>query len=305
MKKLIILWIGLFVLGFSVIAQENPEGTEKQCKKEKKERCLLPEKGDWAIGVDVLPILRTLGTVFWGSSGTMGFQGTPYFTGTPYPNVSVMAKYMATDNCAIRMNFGVSILSSTRGFNVRDDAEFMKNPLTEATVTDYRTTGGYGLSLGLGAEYRVGKKRVIGIFGGDILLGHQAASNKYSYGNKMNKDNQVPTISIDPEFNSVYFAASTSNNNRRLSEKNPGSFSIGAQVTAGMEVFIAPKISLGGQVNISYVFTHNRQVRSESEGWGKTSDKLEKRNDVQTPAGWSHRFTTNNLGGSLYMMFYF
>jgi hypothetical protein len=309
MRKKLILWMGLIIMGFSVIAQENTElqtnSKEKKefkscCKKDKTDKQLLPEQGNWAIGIDAVPLLRTLGTVFWGGNNPMGFQGTPYFTGgNIYPNVSVMAKYMAKSNCAIRVNLGVNISSNTMQDRVRDDAAFFIDNNTVAKVTDQIKTNAYGLSLAVGAEYRHGNRRVVGVFGGDLLFGYYAGSVKYSYGNIMNADNQRPTT------NQPYFASPISDNARALFQKNNGAFSIGAQVSAGLEVFVAPKIALGGQVNLSYVFMYNNKIYREAEGYNELSGKVEKITDIQTPAGWSHKFNTNNLGGSLYMIFYF
>ena len=301
MKKRIILLMSLILMGFSVIAQEITENIEVQIKpkKEKKEKFLLPEKGNWAVGVDMVPLLRTLGTVFWGGSNPMGFQGTPYFQGIPYPNVSIVTKYMVSNKCAIRANLGATIVSTTVGDNVRDDAAFFIDNTTAAKVTDYVETNAYGASVALGAEYRCGKKRVVGIFGGDLLFGYHAASITYTYGNVMNDVNQKPTT------NQPYFPTTTSPNTRALFQKNAGAISAGVQLTSGVEVFVAPKIAIGGQVNLSYVFTYNRQTYREAEGYNELSGNVEQRTDIQTPAGWSHRFNTNNIGGALYMIFYF
>jgi len=309
MRKKLILWIGLIIIGFSVIAQENTElqtnsqdNTESKscCKKGKKDKQLLPQQGEWAIGIDAIPLLRTLGTVFWGGNNPMGFQGTPYFTGgNTYPNVSIMAKYMVKSNCAIRANLGVSIQSNTVLDQVTDDAAALIDINTVAKVTDKITTNAYGLSLAIGAEYRHGNRRVVGIFGGDLLVGYYGGSVKKSYGNIMTEDNPKPTT------NQPYFNTPVSDQARALFQKNNGAFSVGAQLTAGLEVFIAPKIALGGQVNLSYVFMYNNEIYRESEGFGNLSRKVEKITDIQTPAGWSHKFNTNNLGGSLYMIFYF
>jgi len=304
MKKIIIVWMGLILIMFSVVAQEVTEVTENteikiKQKKERTEKILLPEKSNWAIGVDMIPLLRSLGTVFWGESNPMGFQGTPYFQGMPYPNVSIVAKYMASRKCAIRANLGVTILSTTVGDNVRDDAAFFIDNSTAAKVTDYVETNAYGVSVAFGAEYRCGKKRVVGVFGGDLLFGYHAASIKYTYGNVITEFNQAPTT------NQPYFATTTSPNTRALLQKNAGAISAGVQLTSGVEVFVAPKIALGGQVNLSYIFTYNRQMYREAEGFNTLSGKLEQRTDIQAPAGWSHRFNTNNLGGALYMIFYF
>ncbi|MDR2972427.1 MAG: hypothetical protein LBU83_10950 [Bacteroidales bacterium] len=308
MKKILFMLIGLLFLGFSSIAQENTDSqTNSQdnstsktcCKKEKKDKQLLPMQGDWAVGVDMLPLLRTLGTVFWGEKNPMGFQGTPYFKGPMYPNVSIMAKYMVTNNCAIRANLGVTILSTTVGDKIRDDEAFFIDNATAATVTDFIKSDAYGLSIAIGAEYRLGNKRVVGVFGGDLLIGYYTGSIKNCYGNKMTEFNQQPTT------NQEYFSSPTSYYTRALFQKNNGAISAGAQVTAGVEIFVAPKIALGGQVNLSYVFTYNNQTYRNAEGFNQLYGKVEKRTDIQTPAGWSHKFDTNNLGGSLYMIFYF
>ena len=293
--------MGLILMVFSVVAQEVTENTEIQIKhkKEKTEKVLLPEKSNCAIGVDMVPLLRTLGTVFWGGSNPMGFQGTPYFRGMPYPNVSLMTKYMVSKKCALRANLGVTILSTTIGDNVRDDAAFFLDNSTAAKVTDYVETNAYGVSVAFGTEYRCGKKRVVGVFGGDLLFGYHAASIKYTYGNAITEFNQAPTT------NQPYFATTTGPNTRALLQKNAGAISAGAQLTAGVEVFVAPKIAFGGQVNLSYVFSYNRQTYREAEGFNQLSGNVEQRADIQTPASWSHRFNTNNLGGALYMIFYF
>jgi len=305
MKKILTTGLVLIMVGFFVNAQEIIETPAAQVKykKEKKEKFLLPEKGDLAIGVDVIPLFRSLGTIFWGGKDPMGFQGTPYFSGMPYPNISLMAKYMILKNCGIKLNLGVNILSITKGYSVQDDVAVFANPLSEAIVTDYRKTEMYGLSIAVGSEYRLGKKRIVGIFGGDLLFGYYSGSIKYTYGNTMNENNPIPSIS--PLLDDGYFFTSTSPNTRVLSFKNDGAIAAGAQLTTGLELFIVPKIALGGQVNLSYVFVYNRQTHRKAEGFNELSGKVEKRSDIQNSEGWSHKFNTNNLGGLLYFIFYF
>jgi len=308
MKKIVIIWMGLMVIGLSVIAQNNTESTDNQTKnkKDKVERNLLPEQGDWAIGVDVVPILRTLGNIFWGDSKpNSGFQGTPVmFDERPNPNISIMAKYMILENCAIRANVGVNIMSTTRNFTIPNDKARLDDPTSLANVTDRQRTNTYGFSLALGSEYRLGKKRVVGVFGGDLLFGFYGRTVKNTFGNKITEENQVPTTGAP----NVAFADAdypSLNQARKLYEKNEGTYALGAQVTAGIEVFIAPKIALGGQVNLSYVFMYNTKTHCEAEGYSTLTHKVEKVKKIQTPAQWSHTFNTNNLGAALYMIFYF
>jgi hypothetical protein len=211
-----------------------------------------------------------------------------------------MAKYMITNSLGVRANLGITIESITNAHNVRDDAAFFENNSSVATVTDYIQKNMSGLSIALGGEYRCGKKRVVGVFGADLLLGYHGGSIKYTYGNIMTEINQKPTI-----YANAYYATPTSPNTRTLLQKNNGAFSVGMQLTTGVEVFVAPKIALGGQVNLSYVFTYNRQTHRDSEGFNVFSGAVEQRTDIQTPASWMHKFNTNSLGGALYMVFYF
>jgi len=301
MKKPIILCMGMLFICFSIFAQEisEPQTNSQEKKGSKKDKQLLPERDDFAIGVDMVPLLRTLGTVFWGNSNPMGFQGTPYFNGPLYPTVSIMGKYMVRKNCSIRLNLGVSILSGTETDDVRDDEAFFIDNESTAKVSDHNKSNAFGLSLAVGAEYRLGNKRIVGIFGGDLLFGFHNGSIKNSFGNKMTENNQCPTT------NQPYYPTPTTYYSRTLFQKNSGAISIGAQVTAGIEVFVAPKIALGGQINLAYVFTYNNQTYRDSEGFNILSGKVEEKTDIQTPAGWAHKFNTNNLGGSLYLIFYF
>ncbi len=65
MKKILsILLVVLFSFS-ETYAQENNEKTTH----EKAPKQYLPEKGDWGIGVDVVPLLKYIGTAFHDASG--------------------------------------------------------------------------------------------------------------------------------------------------------------------------------------------------------------------------------------------
>jgi hypothetical protein len=278
----------------------NVEKSESRAKRERIEKIFFAEKGNFALGADLVPILRTLGTVFWGEKNNLGFQGTPYFNGFPYPTVSIMSKYMVSNNCAIRANLGALIVSSTIIDSIPDDKAMINNAESTAKVADKTTTNAYGVSISLGAEYRLGNKRVVGIFGGDLLIGYYESSINTRFGNEMTKENPIPTTA-----DYYYFHTSISDNSRALTQKNGGAFSAGIQLTTGVEVFVAPKIALGGQINISYIFTYNQQSIITAEGFNEPSGTVKEVNVSQSPKGWNHNFSTNNVGASLYLMFYF
>jgi hypothetical protein len=295
----------MVMLVFFLIAQENTESSEPQtkCKKEKREKLLLPEKGNWAIGADLIPILRTLGTVFWGSKEPIGFQGTPYQTLSDYPtpNASIVLKSMICKNVALRANLSLGFLSFTMASDsIWDDAAFLIDNESTDKVVDKYTENSNMVSVALGVEYRVGKKRVVGIFGGDILFGYYGGSTKMNYGNLMTENNKMPTTYWDSYYYTPHYAYS-----RILTQKNEGAFALGLQATAGVEVFVAPKIALGGQVNLSYVFLRETRITIKYEGFNEDTAMVESRTDMKSQPKWYHSFSTNNVGASLYMFFYF
>ena len=73
---------------------------------EKAAKQYLPEAGDWAIGVNVIPLLKHIG-----GNNNDTFGGGSSFTKDNsdfnlIPDVSILAKYMLTDNIALRANVG-------------------------------------------------------------------------------------------------------------------------------------------------------------------------------------------------------
>ena len=287
MKRIlsIILAAGLAVMSLS--AQET----------EKKQ--YLPEEGDWAIGFDAKPVLEFVGNLFNGniSNELAPLGGEPTLWTTP--TVSLMGKYMLTDNLALKANFGILVRNDKYSQYVQDDAAAVLDPLSQAQVADYRNNRYTGVSLMAGAEYRVGKKRVQGVFGGGLLFGMQKQLIKYSYGNEMTTINQTPTSSFG--YVNAYRPLKTF--------VNKPDFYAGIVGTAGVEVFVAPKIALGAEVSLYAMYTFGQQTYTISEGYNPATEVIEKKTDLVdgagTPMTASFSMGTENLGGSLYLSFYF
>lgn len=298
MRKLLSLLLVAFVAIGNIAAQDVEE------------KVYLPEAGDWAIGFDAKPLLNFVGNVFNGSfSNTMddfgggeptldlnafNSQNSSVFTS---PTVSLMAKYMITDNLAFKTNVGILINNDKTAAYVRDDAAYVLDPLSEAKVADVCNQRNTGFSLLAGLEYRVGKKRVQGVFGGGLLVGVETQVTKYRYGNEMTELNQRPTTSGMVSPNSAY----------RPVKQYGGEPNViaGLVGSAGVEWFVAPKIALGAEVSLCAAYTFNRQQYTVSQGYNATLKAVEERVDLTTPATAEFSLGTKNLGGSLYMAFYF
>lgn len=296
MKKLIVIILSACLFPAMLWAEE------------KQQKQYLPEEGDWALGIDVVPILKYIGNAFNGTDGSNGLDhvgGTPFTSGHfgnqgLMPTVSIMGKYMLTDEWAVRANVGLMISSANDKAYSPDDKALLTNPFSEAKVIDGARYDRNGMSMLLGAEYRKGARRIQGVFGAGLLFAFQNSKETYSWGNALTEINQSPTshsFANMPTLPTGY---------RALKQNGAGSdFYLGLTGSAGIEWFVAPKIALGAEVNLSLYYTFGTQTYVESEGYNATLGKVETRTDLYAPGSNGIYFGTESLGGSLYMTFYF
>lgn len=309
MKKILsILLVVLFPFS-GTYAQENNEKTTQ----EKAPKQYLPEKGDWGIGVDVVPLLKYIGTAFHDASGKPndlnGLGGTPFTKGSNFekgnktlmPDVSIMGKYFLTEKLALRANIGLKVSAETDRTYFPDDKAAILDPLSEDKVVNKIRNQKSGVSIMLGGEYRKGTKRVQGVFGAGILFACMNDKVKYNYGNSLTDINQKPTGSVYPPNNSP-----VPNDYRLLTIYNTGAnFYTGLTGSAGVEWFLAPKISLGAEVNLSLYYLCGKKIYIESEGYNEALQRVEKRTDLVSPGNRGFYMATESLGGSLNFNFYF
>lgn len=296
MKKLIVIILSACLFPAMLWAEE------------KQQKQYLPEEGDWALGIDVVPILKYIGNAFNGTDGSNGLDhvgGTPFTSGHfgnqgLMPTVSIMGKYMLTDEWAVRANVGLMISSANDKAYSIDDKALAENPFSEAKVVDGARYDRNGMSMLLGAEYRKGSRRIQGVFGAGLLFAFQNSKETYSWGNALTEINQSPTshsFANMPTLPTGY---------RALKQNGAGSdFYLGLTGSAGVEWFVAPKIALGAEVNLSLYYIFGTQTYVESEGYNATLGKVETRTDLYAPGSNGIYFGTESLGGSLYMTFYF
>lgn len=296
MKKLIVIILSACLFPAMLWAEE------------KQQKQYLPEEGDWALGIDVVPILKYIGNAFNGTDGSNGLDhvgGTPFTSGHfgnqgLMPTVSIMGKYMLTDEWAVRANVGLMISSANDKAYSPDDKALLTNPFSEAKVVDGARYDRNGMSMLLGAEYRKGARRIQGVFGAGLLFAFQNSKETYSWGNALTEINQSPTshaFANMPTLPTGY---------RALKQNGAGSdFYLGLTGSAGIEWFVAPKIALGAEVNLSLYYIFGTQAYVESEGYNATLGKVETRTDLYAPGSNGIYFGTESLGGSLYMTFYF
>ena len=262
-----------------------------------KETVYTPEQGDIAFGVDIVPLFRTIADSFDNHDYESTIGGVPFKgpEGWVKPDIAISAKYMLTDRLALSAILGMKVKSQTDRSYVTDDLAVALDPLSQAKVIDSRTSKTAGGSLMAGVEYRLGKRRVQGIFGGGILFGFSTRSESYSYGNKMTSLNQSPT------------SAFGSSDGERYTSYRPDAtaFALGAYGKMGVECFVAPKVAIGATVDLYLYGTFGPNGYVKKESFNTAYNRVEESTDLMTPGDRSFHFGTDNIGGSLYLAFYF
>lgn len=306
MKKITNI-ILLVLFASSIFAQDV---ADEQNGTSKKASSYLPTAGDLAIGISLNPFANFIGDMLngnhiGGSSSQIG--GKPYddfsaFTANAYPTISILGKYMTSDNVGIRANLGVLINSINNTEYVVDDAELAVNPLSRQKVTDYQTVNRYGGSLSLGLETRRGQKRVQGVFSLSALYAFSVTKTKYSYGNAITEINQVPTVSAFSYYTTV--TSAFPNARRKEVFTANGCHTAGLVGSVGVELFIAPKVAIGSEVNISALYSWTPGKYVTYEGFNTLSGKVEEFTELVAPRSTEFLFGTKNIGANLYVSFY-
>lgn len=313
----IIIAVSLMLMPAAVFAQGEDdsqslqqEEVQKSNKKSKK-ALELPKAGDFGIGVDLVPVLRYVGNIFTGVNDRNGTNYTEFggeqvlINNVVNPAVSIMGRYMITDNWVARLNFGIIADVTQTAVYVPDDAAREIDPMSQAQVIDSRNHSMMGGSIALGVQYRFGKRRVQGYAGADLIYGFGIEKNEYSYGNAITELNQSPTRNnwqipqMIPSQWSNAFVLSSANVNGTASHV------FGAGLNIGMEIFLTSYMSLGGEISFTFLGTYVPQQYEVLEGFNTYSNSVETWTQLVSPATTSFHCGTENLGGKLYMMFYF
>lgn len=242
----------------------------------------LPEAGDWAIGIDAVPLLNYVGNIFGKQAdnmhaGSIWTPNTPFFT--------IHGKYFAEAGLAyrgaIRLGFGTEkdkVMVGDRAATVATNPWPEALPMVENTWK--RTSTNIGLSVGL--EKRKGNTRLQGFYGAELGFMISASSSKYTYGNAL-VGGATPIVvdAIGDQFGIVdpitgytdnIYASNDGMGNaiegRVLSQKNGLGFAIGVRGFIGAEYFIIPKLSIGGEIGWGLGFGLSGKSKTTSEAVG-------------------------------------
>ncbi len=206
----------------------------------KKGEPILPEAGDWSIGIDATPFLTYAGGFLSGAGATaptMGFFGT---------SNAILGKKFIDEKTAYRGGLRLGFGSSKSAVKVAT------NPATTPTtyVDDVTKTSGTNIALTAGKEYRKGKTRLQGYYGAEAGIFLSTGKTTYTYGN----------------------AASTWTIGKphATEAKIGATFGLGARAFIGAEYFIFPKMAIGGEFGWGLLLTTTGEGQTVSESWDGT-----------------------------------
>jgi hypothetical protein len=282
MKKVIFtLLIALFAVA-AVTAQDLTS---------KKGVPILPEKGDYAIGVDAIPFFQYVGNMF----NANGFNPGPAFNFTAPTPFTIYGKYFKDAHTAYRAYVRIGYNSQTfKNLTPQDGS----TTIPPTTVDDKMTRSNMAINLGVGLEKRRGAGRVQGFYGAEAgLIVNNPYTVKYTYGNALSA-----TSGTWWDFNAFPPQTQQNTTPRPLKETAGMEFGLGVRAFVGVEYFFAPKISLGGEFGWGIGFLSQGKGSVETEVWDGTAVHTI---TTDVAGGSKFRVDTDNLGGSINLLFYF
>jgi hypothetical protein len=168
---------------------------------------------------------------------------------------------------AYRFRFQANAGSVTHRNNVAKSM-LTPDPLNPQFQEDQMTENSYVVMLGLGMEKRRGHGRVQGFYGAEVLVGCGGDSKSFAYGNAFDNNFNTPMSTTD------FATGSTANVSARTKNSNGGMmFMVGARGFSGVEYFIAPKMSLGGEIGYTLGFSTHGKGFVETEEWNVATMK--------------------------------
>lgn len=261
---------------------------------------IMPTSGEWGVGMNAIPVINFIGNSFNGN--TFNSLQTNKFVNYWAGN-TLFGKYMLSDDNAIRAQLRIGQFNTTWSNYVYMDRA--NDP--DSLVLDTYSTSSSFYNIGVGYEFRRGKNRLRGIYGGEVMYMFQRGVNReYTYGNDYGIGNQAPTATDWFTWGGI---AGEDPIAERLVSQTGGNFNgAGIRGFIGVEYYVLPKICIGTEFGWGLMYGKTGESVTRTEYWSPTA---------ATPAGekiWRETTTagsnnltidTDNFGGSLYMMFYF
>lgn len=205
----------------------------------------LSQDGDWGLIFDAQPLLNYAGNLLNGTSGNGGAALNNIFStagaaGVNGNTVVIGGKKLIDANTAyrakVRLGFG-----STKRTELVPDMSDGADP--EDMVEDVTKDNFMGIDLGFGLEKRVGSTRIVGVYGAEVGIGFGSSKTTYEYGNDL------------------------TGGSRNTEVKHGSTMGVRLNAFAGVEWFVAPKVSLSGEYTWGLALRSKGHSETTTETW--------------------------------------
>jgi hypothetical protein len=266
MKKTILI-IAVAFAYISVVAQSDTGGVRNR-----RGQLVLPEKGDVALGFNMIPVLDAIlgainpATTFTGTGNMVQY--------TQVSNNQVTGKYYLDPQTAIRVRFGINTVSGSVTNRVQDADAMYKASLGTADdiaaaallrVEDKVRIQKNNLLVSVGFEKRRGHRRLQGFYGAELGFGNEGARQSTTYGNAFSDQHPVyytnfttmTTVTVNPTLPGRAV--------RNTETVHRGALRVGLRGFVGVEYFIFAKISIAAEYGWGYSIARRRAATSKQE----------------------------------------
>jgi hypothetical protein len=292
--KTVFSFIAILAFNFA-FAQVPPENPTEPILLSKKGEVILPEAKDWALSIDASPFLTYTGKLL----STAGSDAPAVNALANYP-LTIGGKYFTTAKQAYRARVRIGIASQTVNNAVVDN---QNTTLDTVYIKDSRKTSATNLTLAFGKEFRKGKTRLQGFYGGEGILGVTTSKALYTYGNSFSNLNVSPTSTDFATTNSLGFASAPANS-RIQSESNGTGIKIAARGFVGAEYFIFPKMSIGVEFGFSLMYFNQNDGKLSTESWDAANGSV-KNKTLAKSGSKGFGVDNDNSGGAIMLNFQF
>src|SRR6218665_1665807 len=171
-------------------------GVSAQDLTSKKGEPILPEAGDWGIGIDATPFLQYAGNFF----GKTTSNTAPTFNF--FASQTISGKYFIDAQTAyrgsVRLGFGGNTQRRTvDNRSINSGAGSYPDPAAMVENVYKRSNTAIGLAVGI--EKRKGKTRLQGYYGGEIGIYVSSSKDRFTYGNALNPVSTSTVVMVNSE----------------------------------------------------------------------------------------------------------
>lgn len=263
----------------------------------KKGEMYLPQAGDWVLSMNATPWINYFGNLLHGPASSSSFLNSAQ---------TIVGKYYVDDHTAYRLLLRIGINSTSQNQEIASSDTGNTFPIPQAE--DKRSISNHFIGVGFGIEKRRGKTRLQGYYGMEAMFFLSGSDTTFTYGNSYNSITDPAPTYYDWSSGGI---GTFGLNAPRTTENSPGAtFGISILGYVGVEYFIAPKISIGGEYTWGIIFqttgqgTVNREEINSNTGVDQTDTyKTGGSSTFSLDNSWNQVFGSGT--GSLYINFHF